>query len=61
MALALELAEELCDVCDERDECDEHDEHDVTVLKLAFEMLSSGFISQDLSNLEASGSPVDRK
>ena len=54
MALALVLAEKLCDVRDERDECDERDERDVTVLKLAFEMLSSGYISQDLSNLEAS-------
>ena len=54
VALALALAEKLCDVRDERDECDERDERDVTVLKLAFEMLSSGYISQDLSNLEAS-------
>jgi len=38
-ALALALAEELCDVHDERDE------RDMTVLKKAFEMLSSGFIS----------------
>ena len=37
-----------------RDELDERDERDVMVLKRAFEMLSSGFISQDLSNLEAS-------
>lgn len=35
-------------MCDDRDECD------MTVLKLVFEILSSGFISQDLSNLEAS-------
>ena len=51
-ALALALADqELCDVLNEHDKCDKLD---VTVLKLAFEMLSSGFVSQDLSNLEAS-------
>ena len=44
-AFALVLAEELCDIGDKREERGDHDECDMTVLKLAFEILSSGFIS----------------